>query len=66
MYRCFRCGREKIVFGEGRKADGSWAADADLPREAKGKWFCCFNCYDKTLREEEAKRDEQSSKSKEL
>jgi len=51
--RCYRCNRKPIVPGEGRVADGSWAADKDLPEDAKGKWFCCFMCYDKTLMEKE-------------
>jgi len=55
-FKCYRCGRSPIVPGEGRKANGSWAADKDLPQKAKGKWFCSFNCYDLTLREKETER----------
>ena len=51
--RCAYCDRIKVAASEGRIADGSWAADADLPESYKGKWFCCFNCYDEVLREAE-------------
>jgi len=57
MSNCPVCGREQMAKSEGRIADGSWAADADLPEEYKGKWFCCFNCYDKVLREAENHAD---------
>jgi len=50
---CVVCKRNQMHPSEGRIADGSWAADADLLEEYKGKWFCCFNCYDKVLREAE-------------
>jgi len=54
--KCYKCGRKPIFPGEGRIADGSWAADKDLPPDAKGKWFCSFDCYDKILREEEKRK----------
>jgi len=47
---CFSCKRKPIFPGEGRVADGSWPADANLPEEARDKWFCCFKCYDFVVR----------------
>ena len=46
-----RCGRSPVVAGEGRQADGSWAADEYLPDDAKDAWFCSYNCYDLALRD---------------
>jgi hypothetical protein len=49
MRRCYTCGRTPMVHSEGRFADGSWADDHKLPREAQGEWFCSYACYRKAL-----------------
>ena len=38
-----------MVHSEGRFADGSWADDHKLSREAQGQWFCSYACYRKAL-----------------
>lgn len=52
--KCHFCGRVQLFPEEGRVADGSWAEDERLPEDAKGKWFCCYSCYQKTLKGEKS------------
>jgi len=49
--KCYVCGRTQICPSEGRVIDGSWENDKHLPDEVKGKWVCCYNCYNKLVRQ---------------